>query len=320
MVSPLYSLFTMTDPIGTVGNDMNLMKLILGFHGENSYLYTGILSREHKKLCGTTFTSRHYVGKSRRRISREIWKDQGVKFITECMMSSAKKGDLKSIKRIDLYCRRSNIRLLTSRLRNPMVSAASSGDLPTIQWMHRHGFAMGPITMLAASRATNASSNIKWLIDKGCEFEESSEEELARRGDVPALKVLRSRKGLKGFSENVLMNALSCGPWPDSSIIEYLIEDGCRLNSNMMCSAASVGDIESIRVLWNHMCPYDERVCWFASLGRHLDVVQELRSYSPPCPWDFSTIRVAVHNKDLKLLRFCIQEQCPGYLYLLNHY
>lgn len=69
-----------------------------------------------------------------------------IKLLTECMMSSARKRDLEAIKRIDMYRRRSNTRLLSSKNRNPMVSAASSGNLSIIVWMYRRrGFAMGPL-------------------------------------------------------------------------------------------------------------------------------------------------------------------------------
>lgn len=300
-----------------VGNDINLMKTILEFNGENCYMYTGMLSKYHKKELGSNVkTSRHYVGQSRRRISREIWKDEGVKFITECMMASARKGDLLSIKKIDAYCRRNNIRLLACRRRDPMVSAASSGHLPTMKWMHHHGFAMGTSTFLAASKAPNASVNIRWLIDRGCLFDVEAEIELAKRGNISALKVIRGRKGLKGFSTMVLMGAASCG---QTLAVEYLVEDGCRLSADVLCSSASIGDIESVRTLWRHGCPFDERVCYFAAMGRHVDVIRELRSYVPACPWNFLTIRIAVHNKDVELLKFCVQEKCPGYLFL-THY
>ena len=309
---PRVTTYTMSD---LVKNDINLMNKILEFNGENCYLYTGFLSKYHKKYLGVKVkTSRHFVGQSRRRISREIWKDEGVKFITECVISSARKGDLLSIKRIDAYCKRNNIRLLTCRHRNPMVSAAASGNLPTMMWMHHFGFAMGTSVILAASKAPNAPVNIQWLIDRGCSFDVESEIELAKRGDIPSLKILRSRKGLKGFSTRVLMSAISGG---ESSTVKYLVDDDCQLTSEVLCLAASTGNMEIVRTLCNYGCPFDEKVCYFAAIGGHINVIRELRSHG--CPWDFFTIRVAVHNEDVELLKFCIQEECPGYLFL-THY
>ena len=308
-----------------VGNDVNLMKLILGFYGESSYLYTGILSKRHKEnLCLNSTTSKHHVGESRRRISREVWKDRGVQFITECLMSSASNGDLVGVQRIELYCRRNNIRLLTGRTRNPMDSAAASGDLRIIKWMFCKKFAMGKSTILAASKAPNAFENIGWLIDHKCEFDESAEIELAKRGDVNSLKILRNRKGLKGFSTNVLLNAVSCGPWAEPpwgerNVVEYLLEDGCELNADVLCATSSVGDLRTVRILWNYGCPCDPRVISFAALGSHLEVIKELRSYPNPCPWDSMTISIAVYNKDLDLMKFCIQERCPGFSCLLGN-
>ena len=300
-----------------VMNNPEMMRIILDFYGVNSYLYTGILSKMHHSIS-TKKTSKHYVAESRRRISRQIWKKEGFKFITECMASSARHGDLRALKRIDMYSRRCNLRILSSRDRNPMDSAAASGHLPTIVWMHSKKFSMGRRTMLEAAKAPNRAENIQWLIDNKCEFDESAEIELARRGDVRALEVLRSRKGVKGFSTNVLLRAVESDMRQDSCVVHYLINDGCPLKTTVICVAASVGDLVSVKLLRQHGSDWDERVCWLAALNGHLEIIKWVRSCNPPCPWNELSLRVAVFRKDLEIIKFCVENGCPGAEKILN--
>ena len=54
-----------------------------------------------------------------------------------------------------------------------------------------------------------------------------------------------------------------------------------------------------------HGCPWDERTCWLAALGGHLEVLQWARANG--CPWDEKAILFAAQNGHETVVRALIE-------------
>ena len=58
-------------------------------------------------------------------------------------------------------------------------------------------------------------------------------------------------------------------------------------------------------------CPWDERTCYFAAEGGHLEILQWARENG--CPWDSDTCGSAEATDNEEVLEWAIANGCPTY-------
>jgi hypothetical protein len=131
---------------------------------------------------------------------------------------------------------------------------------------------------LAVLRAV--SKGMRAAVDAtGRKVEEFGEVDAAKRGYVSTLKCLRRR--------------------------------GRLYNECLLCAAAAmVGDLEALKALRRaEIFPWDERTCWRAAKGGHLEVLRWARANG--CPWDWRTCAEAAEKGHLEVLKWAIANGCP---------
>ena len=310
----------------TVLNDPNLMGIIKGFLEEFCYIYVGGLSRHHRYMWKSTSpltptkTFKYLVTESRSRISEVVRakkleaENDGNLFITECMRSACRVGFKRGVVRVRKYCARKKMRLSSSRNLNMLDAAASSGNISLMRYLHEREFVpISKMTMVEAVNAkgvegdrwSNSVKVVRWVMEKdeGCVPEEA-EEEAAKIGNLPALRVFKYRPfSPGGFGSRVMAYSGLSGC---VETVDFLrTEGGCSLNPIVLCMAAFNGHLELIQHLRWLGVSWDDRVCWMAAYKGHLNVLEWVRSQDPPCPWDSWTLSVAKQRKHAHVEEFC---------------
>lgn len=307
----------MWKPASGVGYNPNLMNRIRDFYGPNSYRYLGCMSEAHvEQWVGPKKTSKHLVTESRARISRlveEIRKDPDVDgnlLITQCMRSAARKGFLRGVIRVQLYTKRSNMRLSSARVVSMVEAAARSGSIELLEYFGRRHYAMGMSSMISAVHSENSVEVLGWLMDRKCmSVDDAVESEAAKIGNFPALKLLSERPFFPGFAAKVMTLAGQSGSF---DTVNFLHESGCKLTKDLIAMAAMSGHLDLVKYLRDLGCAWDTRVCWMAAYRGHLDLIEWARSQNPPCPWDSFVLRVATQKRRVRVVEYLRANNCPG--------
>lgn len=305
---------TMVPPGLIISQNVNLMELIRSFYGDKSLMYLGVLSPYQSRAWRSPkITSRHHVVESRRRISR-VTRDPRMKntlprFVTKCIQAAVTKGDLKGVRRMEMYRRRRGITPSSVKGFGGMDAAARSGSLPLLDHFQQGGYPTGTSTMVSAMRSENRVNVAKWLISNDCKVDEDAHVEAANIGNVTLLKMFSRRKNFGGFSQKALRHAGSI------ATVEFLLDTGRHsphLTPRVIAMAALKGELDLVKHLKDRGCDRDERVCWVAAYGGHIGVLKWARSQRPPCHWDCMTVKVAKNRKHPGIVKYAVDNGCPG--------
>lgn len=284
------------------------MEVIKTFYGQHSFLYLGTLShgqrewwRESTTSCppeSRTLTSRHHVGESRRRISREVNKmclnlpmerksreNTRSRVITKSILvPCTKAGHLQGVRRAEMYLRRKGLRPCSNRYFSLIDAAAKSGSIPLVEHFRRNGHAIGTSTMVSSVHAKNSVEVVKWLLVNGCKVEEDVVVEAASIGNVAVLEVLSVQSELLGlgFSQKVMTYAGKGGSIDTVNFLKKTF--GLKLTPALFAMAAFFGRLDLMKYLKSQGCRWDKRVCWMAAHNGHLEALKWARSER--CPWD----------------------------------
>lgn len=303
-----------------VSTNPDLMKIIRGFSGDFCFLYMGCLSRLHVrewKKSMPTKTLKHLVTESRSRISEVVVmckrseEHDGNLLITQCMRAAGRRGCKRGVVRVRLYSQRKKLRLCSSRHLNMMDAAARSGNISLLRYLYEREFVpISKMTMVEAVHAPNSVKVVRWLMDKKCLVTEEAEEEAAKIGNLPVLRVFKYRPFSPGGFGNRVMTLSGLSGCIDT--VDFVrTEGGCALTPDVLCMAALKGHLALIKhVRWMGV-DWDDRVCWMAAYNGHLDVVQWARSQHPPCPWDSWTLKVARQREHPNVVQYCEANNCP---------
>lgn len=303
-----------------VGYNVNIMKNITDFYG-NSYLYLGCLSKQHVEVWKSTslepMTAKYMVTLSRSRISELVTTrkrkhiSDGNLLLSECMRSAARRGDKRGVVRVRQYAARKKMRLSSSRLGNAMDAAARSGSLSLMTYLLDREFVpMGKMTMVEAVHAPNSVEVVRWLMGRKCLISEEAEEEAAKIGNLPVLRVFKNRPfSPGGFGNRVMSYSGLSGSIPTVDFVRT--EGGCKLTSVVMYFATVGGHLELIKHLRRLGIAWDDNVCWMSAFHGHLRVLEWVRSQDPPAPWDYFTLNVAKIRKHRHIVKYCEENNCP---------
>ena len=73
--------------------------------------------------------------------------------------------------------------------------------------------------------------------------------------------------------------------------------------------AASNGQLECLKYLYEHGCPWDEETCWYAAENGHLECLKY--AHERGCPWDAKTYFCAMSNGNMEVILFLIEREHP---------
>lgn len=193
-----------------------------------------------------------------------------------------------------------------------MDAAARSGSIETLEYLFRHHYLIGTTTMMEAVHSDNSVKVVRWLMaHKGeWEFNDDVEVEAAKIGNIEALEVFSEREKFPGFAEKVLKYAGVSG---SIDLVNYLVGTERGLKPPVLYMAAMKGHLHLVMHLRETLrCRWNATVCWMAAYFGHLHVLQWLRGQNPPCPWDSMVLRVAKQRNHAEVLKFAVENDCPG--------
>lgn len=279
------------------------------YYGVNSFLYLGLLSREHhREWDSPKKTSKRMVTESRRRISalvRDPNRLEGNLLLTQCMRAAARVGDIEGVKRVDMYARKKRLRLSSGRVVSIIDAAARSGSIILLKYLVRR-CAIGKSTMMEAIHSgKNSVEVVTWLMENKCSFDDEVEVEAAKIGNLEVLKVFSERNLFPGFAQRVMTYS---GVYGSIEVVRFL-EEWCNLSSDLFSMAALKGHLELVKYLKSQGCPWDDRVTWMAAYNGHLELLDWARSRG--CPWTVLTITAATHRRKTDVLEYARVNNCP---------
>lgn len=93
----------------------------------------------------------------------------------------------------------------------------------------------------------------------------------------------------------------------------------CPWNSKTACNAAKICHLDMLRYIYDHSTSHEDvwtaDVCTAAARGGHLNVLQLLRKFSVPCPWDESVTNAAAEQGWLHILEWATSVTPPCQLH-----
>ena len=211
-------------------------------------------------------------------------------------------------------------------------SAAGSGSLDVLRWLHKVGCPWGPEATAAAARngrlealqwlrANRCPWNIMtivsaaqaghirvldWAVTNRCPNREPYTVACAARaGQLEVLKWARARGWT--FTKFSCEQAARGG---HLRILQWLREDaGCAWDSQTVTAAAEVGALEVLQWARANGCDWCEHACASAAENGRLEALEALRAAG--CPWDESTTSAAARGGHLEVLVWAHSRGCP---------
>jgi hypothetical protein len=146
---------------------------------------------------------------------------------------------------------------------------------------------------------------LKYLREKGYEWDESTCAYAASEGHVHVLEYLRTN-GCP-WSSHLCLHFAAAGNHLDT--LKWLREHGCPWDSNLTAVAAENGHFEMLKWLHEHGCPWDEDTLSSAVVNGRLDMIKWLRENG--CPWNEAATAVAAGCGQLETLIWLHENGCP---------
>ena len=121
---------------------------------------------------------------------------------------------------------------------------------------------------------------------------------------LPLLKFAIARGYLP--SENTLARAAEHG---NMDVIRFLCKHKCPWTSMACSEAAKEGHLDVLKYLREKWCPWDERASAWAVKSGRLEVLKYLRENG--CPWDVRVCRIAAGHGRLDVVKYAHENGCP---------
>jgi len=203
-------------------------------------------------------------------------------------------------------------------------SAAKSGRLEVVQWLHSNGL-QPDASMGAAAARSGHLEMLTWMHMKGCPLNDLTFVYAAYGGDFDVLKWLHEKEcplhgdvcDMVAFGGNLeaLQWALDQGcEWDASTcayaaesghlnILQWAREKGCEWGASTCFAAAQNGYLDVLK--WAHEagCEWNKDICWGAASTKRLDILDYARTNG--CPWESREIcNAAVLSGCLDILNY----------------
>ena len=231
------------DPVHKVLHDSHgIMSIVMDYIGKDSYIPMAIISRHfYSSWEGEKETSWKYVCQSKKSITR-FAPMCGSHFLCRCIISAAKVGKTRELKRIHNWFNNNNVKLIGKRSHETMISAASSDSMETVKWCFNKGYNVDSRVLLKAISNKNLSM-VKYLVKNKCKSSIQCDWKAASLGQVDILKEINP---MERFDCMTMCYAAKNGRW---NVVQYLNSVGCPVDERVALMAAFSGKIENVRMI-----------------------------------------------------------------------
>jgi len=298
----------------------DIMGTIMGFHGENSYMYTGTLSKyqscmekhhESKKqrymFHHKTKTSLHHIAGSMSRIDEYARTNiMNSSIIVKILNACVRSGEIDSIKNISTWASNNELRMGGLRNHETAKRAVLSGNMCIMEWCLEKGFLFNEHAMTAAASMC-AIDVIRWLVKIECPFGTRTMEEASAQGDMEILKILSQRFNNSINGSRAVSYAARNG---HLHVVKYLLSYGHTVCQNTVGFAALGGHLDILKYFFDKGCEMGPSVCYMSAMRGHLNIIKWARSVG--IGWDNWTIRMASKRNYMEIVEYAMKNGCPG--------
>ena len=183
-------------------------------------------------------------------------------------------------------------------------TAASNGNLASLQWLRANGYPWGTNVCFVAARDGNLKM-LQWCHENGAPWDTWVCNAAARGGDQKMLQWCHANKA--PWSEWACTNAAEGG---HLEVLQWLRANGCPWNKDVCTRAAESGHLRILQWAFSVRAPYDYLLCLGqAAAHGQLEVLQWL------CGIGFQLngwiCEVAAKNGHFEVLRWARANGCP---------
>jgi hypothetical protein len=189
---------------------------------------------------------------------------------------------------------------------DPVHAAARSGRLSILQHMLSEHKCPKPKDLSHDAARSGNISMLKWLrAESWCQFDQGTCAAAARGRHLAALQHLRS-EGCEWDTERIACDAAGSG---SIEVVESLRQQqGIEIDAGVMAAAALAGQTAMCEHLRNTGCGWNDAVCEQAGLYGNLDTLRWLREHG--CPWDIEEVLInAATGGHPDIIRYVIEQR-----------
>lgn len=308
----------------------DILSMITEYHGEDSYMYMGTLSRYHRAQWGIgpcwsgpalkrarvhrslSVPSRkprtsiyHATGSESRLQEFQEENEVNVKTVSSMIKICAKKGDVGSLENVDRWALSTGLRVGGMRCPETMKSAALSRNIRAMEWCVTRGFCMNSDVMAAAA-STGRLDSVRWLIDNKCGFGSIVTEEAAAQGSMKMVRFLTRMYPYTSGKSSAVSYAARNG---HMDVVAYLVRKGYPVCNMAAGFAALGGNLGILKYLHAKGYPLYTNVCYMAAMKGSLEILSWARDNG--YPWDKWTMRMALKRNRADVVRYVVENGCP---------
>jgi hypothetical protein len=184
------------------------------------------------------------------------------------------------------------------------TNAASSGDLPTLQFVHTHG---APLTeRMCAHAARNGRLQVlRWARAQGAPWDTRVCSGAASGGHLEVLRYARSENA-PWKPKEVNANAAGGG---HLEVLRWAREQGAEWDERVCANAATGGQIKVLRWARAQGAPWNSDVTCQAAYSGHLEVLRW--AHEQGAEWHAMVCILAAQNGNLEMLRYARANGAP---------
>lgn len=182
--------------------------------------------------------------------------------------------------------------------------AAEYGHLDALKWLVDNKFDKYLTVDTFMEAAGNGDLEVlKWLLSKGCPWNETTCIIAAGNGHLEVLKWARENDC--PWDESTCSFAAEMG---ELETLKWAREKGCPWDKNTCRVAAAGNHLEVLKWARENGCPWNEDICSNASVNNNFELLKWARENG--CPWDKRVTTYAYENDNIKILEYAVKNGC----------
>ncbi len=154
-------------------------------------------------------------------------------------------------------------------------AAAKHGHLYCLQYTLEHGCSADVDTLCAAAEGGHVEC-LRFVLEKGVKILKRACHNAAMSGNVDCLKLLRAR-GAPAWDVNCALQAAKYG---HLACLEYLLNEGCKVDHTCTQHAAEAGQADCLELLLTRQCEARSDCVDRAAAGEHMACLRVLKKFN----------------------------------------